>query len=61
MKLRGLVTNFHIHVTLGNLYITTIGPPILLQKIGEWKLGTRPRAFHFWEYIHKSDLFCIAG
>jgi hypothetical protein len=34
MKLCGLVSNFHIHVSLGNLYITTIGPPILLQKIG---------------------------
>jgi|LakMenE01Jun11ns_1017448.scaffolds.fasta_scaffold9240193_1 hypothetical protein len=44
-KLRGLHTNFHIHVTLGNLYITTIGPPILLQKIGGWKLETRPRSF----------------
>jgi hypothetical protein len=34
MKLRGLVTNFLIHNSMRVLYIPTIGPPILLQKIG---------------------------
>jgi hypothetical protein len=34
MKLRGLVPNFHIHVSVSDLYIRTIGTPILLQKIG---------------------------
>jgi hypothetical protein len=33
MKLRGLVPNFHIHVFVSDLYISTIGPPFLLQKI----------------------------
>jgi hypothetical protein len=33
MKLRGLVPNYHIHVSVSNLYTPTIGPPILLQKI----------------------------
>ncbi len=32
MKLRDLVPNFHIHVTVSNLYIPTISPPILLQQ-----------------------------
>ncbi len=32
IKLRGLVLNFHIHVSVSDLYIPTIGPPILLQK-----------------------------
>jgi hypothetical protein len=35
MKLRGLVPNFHIHVSVSDLCISTICPPILLQ-------------FHFW-------------
>ncbi len=34
MKLRGLVTNFLIHISVSVLYIPTNGPPILLQKIG---------------------------
>jgi hypothetical protein len=34
MKLRGLVPNFHIHVSVSDLYIPMIGPPILLQKLG---------------------------
>jgi hypothetical protein len=36
MKLRGLVPNFHIHVSVSDLlvYSPTIGPPIFLQKIG---------------------------
>jgi hypothetical protein len=29
MKLRGLVSNFHIHVSVGDLYIPTISLPIL--------------------------------
>jgi hypothetical protein len=60
MKLRGLVPNFHVCVSVSDLYIPSIGPPILLQKIkGQivgivyksrtdiwmWKLGTRPRSF----------------
>ncbi len=31
-KLRGLVPNFYIDVSVSNLYISTIGPPILLQQ-----------------------------
>jgi hypothetical protein len=34
MKLRGLVPSFHIHVSVSDLCFPTIGPPILLQKIG---------------------------
>ncbi len=30
-ELRGLSPNFHIHVSISDLYITTIGPPIFLQ------------------------------
>ncbi len=32
MELRGLSPNFHIHVSVGDLYIPTIGLPILLQE-----------------------------
>jgi hypothetical protein len=31
-ELRGLNPNFHIYVSLSDLYIPTIGLPILLQK-----------------------------
>jgi hypothetical protein len=34
MKLRGLVPNFHIHVSVSYLHIPTIGPPIFCSKIG---------------------------
>ncbi len=33
MKLCGLVSNFHIHVSVSDLYIVTIGPPIFCSKI----------------------------
>ncbi len=31
-ELRGLSPNFHIHVSVSDLYIPTIGPPIIFQK-----------------------------
>jgi hypothetical protein len=31
-ELRGLSHNFHIHVSVSDLYIPTIGPPIFLQQ-----------------------------
>jgi len=31
-ELRGLSPNFHIHVSVSDLYIPTIGLPILLQE-----------------------------
>jgi hypothetical protein len=30
--LRGLSPNIHIHVSVSDLYIPTIGPPIFLQQ-----------------------------
>jgi hypothetical protein len=33
MKLRGLVPNFYIHVSVNNLYISKICLPIWLQQI----------------------------
>ncbi len=32
IKLRGLRPNFHIHVSVSDLYIPTIGPPIFQQQ-----------------------------
>jgi hypothetical protein len=31
-ELRGLSPNFHIHVSVSDLCIPTIGPPIILQQ-----------------------------
>jgi hypothetical protein len=31
-EFRGLIPNFHIHVSVSDLYIPTIGLPILLQE-----------------------------
>ncbi len=31
-ELRGLSPNLHIHVSVSDLYIPTIGPPIFLQQ-----------------------------
>ncbi len=33
MKLRGLVSNSYIYVSVSDLYISTISPSILLQQI----------------------------
>jgi hypothetical protein len=38
-ELRGHSPNFHIHVSVSDLYIATVGLPILLQKICGLILG----------------------
>jgi hypothetical protein len=48
MKLRGLVPNSYILISLGDLHIPTISQPILLQR-------ERGRTVSF-QGIHKSDL-----
>ncbi len=54
MKLRGLVPNFLIHVSVSALYIRTIGQPILLQQNRQADRG-RGRTVSFLG-IYKSDL-----
>jgi hypothetical protein len=36
---RGLSPNFHIHVSVSELYITTMGLPVLLEEICRLILG----------------------
>ncbi len=67
MKLRGLVPNSSIHVSVSDIYIPTNGPPILLQK-NRWTdrgniwIGHRymtvdnvneAAQFHSWEYVNR--------
>jgi hypothetical protein len=47
-ELRGLSPNFHIHVIVSDLYISTIGPPIFLQQN-----GTVSAQYLFWVYFFR--------
>jgi hypothetical protein len=45
-ELRGLSPNFHIHVSVSDLYIPRIGPHIFLQQ----------KADRLWEYINRMNM-----
>ncbi len=71
---RGLSPNFHIHASVSDLYVPTIGLPILLEEIclcrpilglyklltdtWMWKLGLRPR--YSQKRNQKRDFRCSA-
>jgi hypothetical protein len=64
-ELRGQCPNFHIHVSVSDLYFPTINLPILLQEIcgpilGTYKLFIDTWIWKFWtEATHKWDFVAV--
>ncbi len=74
-ELRGLSPNFHIHVSVSNLYIPWIGPHISSSRKSRpiegiynsltdtwmWKLGLRPRYSFSGNICFKFSAFCLCS
>ncbi len=74
-ELRGISTNFHIHVSVSDLYIPRIGPHISSSRKGRpivgiynslkdtwmWKLGLRPRYSFSGNICIKFLAFCLCS
>ncbi len=74
-ELRGLSPNFHIHVSVSDLYIPRIGPHISSSRKGRpiveiyisltdtwmWKLGLRPRYSFSGNICFKFSPFCLCS
>jgi hypothetical protein len=59
-KLRGLSPNFRIHISLSDLYIPRIGPPIFLQQ-NRQELGLRPRSFIYGNICFEFSVYCLCS
>jgi hypothetical protein len=57
-KLRSLNPYFHIHVSMSDLYILPIGPPIFGHRNINVGTGNKATQFNFWEYLFSNCLQC---
>ncbi len=56
-ELRGLIPNFHFHMSVSDLYIPTIGRPILLQENMWTDPGIVTEAVQFLSWEHINGIF----
>jgi hypothetical protein len=60
-KLRGLVPSFHIHVSVSDLYISTIdrGNVLIAYRYMNLRMGTRPRSFISGNVCFEFSVQCL--